>query len=138
VPRASLRTLICLSVAFLIAAATTSCSSLYDTDKLGKGSKGGDGGVADAAGGDDSPDAGDGGDDGGDDGTGLPDAAVGEPDAALEECVNEGQDCSEDDPFVECKDGLCQHCGSDGDPCCITLPACEGAIGLLCTGGLCV
>jgi hypothetical protein len=137
-PSASLRKLTWLSVAFFIAAACASCSSLYDTDKLDNKSKGGDAGEADAAGGDGVPDASDGGgDDGTDDGTGQPDAAVG-PDAALEECTNEGQDCNEDDPFVECREGLCQECGHPNQPCCITTPSCEGLVGLLCTGGFCV
>ncbi len=136
-PPSSLRTLTCVSVAFLIAAACTSCTSLFDTDKL-EDQAAGDGGEVDAAPGE-AADAGEG-DDGGDDG-GEPMLDAGEPDAAPAECGPEGQSCNEEDPFFECNtEGECAECGRERDqPCCLTAPRCDdGILGLACVNNICL
>ncbi len=136
-PSSSLRTLAWVSVAFLIAAACTSCTTFYDTDKIeGRGGGGDD--EADASSGGQNPDAGD--DDGGEDDGGESPLDAGEPDAAAPLCAPEGQSCNEEDPFFECNAaGECAECGRAADqPCCLTAPRCEGLLGLVCQNGLCI
>jgi hypothetical protein len=130
-----------VSVAFLIAAACTSCTAFYDPDKLEK--RGAVDDEVDAGDGAPALDAGDdgGGDDGGgDDDGGQSTLDAGEPDAAAF-CGPEGQSCSEESPFFECNaDGECAECGTERDqPCCLTAPRCDGGIlGLACVNNLCV
>jgi hypothetical protein len=136
----SLRTLACVSVALLLAAACTSCSAFYDPDKLDKR------GADDEGEDDDAPalDAGDddgGDDDGGDDDGGESTLDAGEADAAPA-CGPEGQSCSEESPFFECNaDGECAECGRVRDqPCCLTAPRCDEGllVGVLCVNNLCI
>jgi hypothetical protein len=132
----SLRTLACVSAAFFIAAACTSCSAFYDPDKLEKRGADDEGDDDD---GDAPPDAGD--DDGGEDDGGESTLDAGEADAAPA-CGPEGQSCNEDSPFFECNaDGECAECGRVRDqPCCATAPRCDEGllIGVLCVNNLCI
>ena len=124
-PSSSLRTLTCVSVAFLIAASCSSCSAFYDTDKFeDQAAKGG------------RADAGD-----NDGGESTPDASTGERDAGPADCGPEGQSCDEGDPFFECNaEGECAECGrEENQPCCLTAPRCDEGIlgGLVCVNNLC-
>ena len=136
-PPSSLRTLACVSVAFFIAAACTSCTTFFDTDKIEDRRAGDEEADAD----DDAPalDAGE--DDGGEDDGGESTLDAGEADAGPA-CGPEGQSCSEDSPFFECNaDGECAECGRVRDqPCCMTAPRCDEGllIGVLCVNNLCI
>ena len=137
-PRSSLRTLTCVSVAFFVAAA---CTSLYDTDDLTDSEQTTDDGDG-LSGTDAALDDRDAGEDGRDSGTSS-DADIDEPDAAAECRPGQaGQDCNQQESeFFECNDeGECEPCGQGvGQACCETEPICDGLVGLVCSpGGLCI